>query len=278
MKKWFAILLVCPLFVFGGQWSHAQESDDGSAAVAENEVEVVDEEETAKEGRRRSKVAAKSGFDEEEPAARPSTGDQLEKLVALGPGVHAVKKDSEGRVKSCMVVGQASIRTVLGKAKGLEMARSKANLACSAEFVKWLQEEVNVYLSSDEENVVLVEGSEEGDAESLKESGKSIEKQSQKMESVSKGLVRGLQLVHKSVDDESKTYTIVKGWKADSVAATKKIQRDLAADEDEEEEGEDTDDEAESDSKKPRKGKIDKKIKDESVTSDDADEFLSDEE
>ena len=66
----------------------------------------------------------------------PSVEEQLAKLTALGPGVHSIQKDKNGHITACVVVGQARISTSLGKTKGLELARDKANLACSAEFVK----------------------------------------------------------------------------------------------------------------------------------------------
>jgi hypothetical protein len=50
----------------------------------------------------------------------------LSRIAKLGPGVHAIKKDKQGRVMSCIIVGQARISTVLGKAKGLQDARDKA--------------------------------------------------------------------------------------------------------------------------------------------------------
>ncbi len=201
----------------------------------------------------------------------PSVEEQMAKIAALGPGVHNIQKNKKGNITAFVVVGQARISTSLGKAKGLELARNKANLACSAEFVKWLKEEVSVYESNDEETVILLEGSEEGDDESLSESGKSVEKSSKKMESLSKGLVRGLQLLHKEVDGDGKTYTVIKGYKADTAEGAKKIAADLASDEPESKEP---------NSKKPtveaggKKKRIDKEIESGSVTSDDAAEFF----
>lgn len=156
----------------------------------------------------------------------PSLEDRMAQVIALGPGVHGVQKNKDGRITSLVVVGQARISTVLGKSKGLELARSKADLACSAEFVQWLKAEITVYESSDEEAIIL----SEGDGDSAKESGKSVEKSSTKMESLSKGLVRGLQVLHKNVDGEGQTYTVVKGWKADSVDGVKRVAAELAFD------------------------------------------------
>lgn len=204
----------------------------------------------------------------------PSIEERMAKIAALGPGVHSIQKDKKGHITACVVVGQARISTTLGKAKGMENARDKANLACSAEFVKWLKEEVNVYQSNDEETVTLIEGSEQGEDESLKESAKSVEKSSKKMESLSKGLVRGLQVLHKEVDGDGKTYTVVKGWNADTADGVKKVAADLASDEPESKESKNKKPTGEAGGKTSKDKKIDKDIESGSATSDDAAEFL----
>ena len=204
----------------------------------------------------------------------PSVEEQMAKIAALGPGVHKIQKDKKGHITSCVVVGQARISTTLGKAKGLELARDKANLACSAEFVKWLKAEVSVYESNDEETVVLLENDGKGDGDTPKESGKSVEKSSKKMESLSKGLVRGLQLVHKEVDGDGKTYTIIKGWKSDTAEGVKKVAADLASDEPKAKEGKNKKATGEAGDKKSKDKKIETDIESDSATSDDAAEFL----
>ena len=119
-----------------------------------------------------------------------------------------------------------------------------------------------------------MEGSEEGDAEALKEFGKSVESSGKKMESLSKGLVRGLQILHKQVDGDGKNYTIVKGWKADTAEAVKKVSADLASDEPESK-GDKSKKAASGASKeKAASKKIDKEIESGSATSDDAADFL----
>ena len=72
------------------------------------------------------------------PEATDSAG-KIQQLAELGPGVHKIQKDEAGRMKSCVIVGQARISTVLGNAKGLELARKRANLSANAEFVKWME-------------------------------------------------------------------------------------------------------------------------------------------
>ncbi len=197
----------------------------------------------------------------------PSVEEQMAKIASLGPGVQSIQKDKKGRIKSCLVVGTARISTALGKAKGLELARDKATLACSTEFVKWLKEDVSVYQSNDGETVTLLEGNEGAGDDSLKESAKYVEKNDKKMESIAKGIVRGLHTLHKAVDGDGKTYTVIKGWKADTAEGVKKIAADSASDEPE---------------SKATKGskdgsvakKADKDIDSESATSDDAADFL----
>ena len=190
--------------------------------------------------------------------------DPFAKFVKLGPGVHAIKKNKKGQIRSCIIVGQVRISTALGKEKGLELSREKASLAIVAEFAKWLKEDVSVYQGREEETIILMEGNEEPDQDTLKETGKAIEKSVTKIESISMGLVRGLQLLHKEISEDGKTLTIIKGWKSDMAEATKKVAADSKSD-----------DPAKPATRKDAKGKkVEKAIKGEKVTSDIAKEFL----
>lgn len=164
-------------------------------------------------------------------AEKESVEKEYEKIAKSGTGVYLIQKDGKGRITSCIIVGEARISTALGKGKGLENARQKADLACSAEFVKWLKQEIKVYQSVNEESVTLMEGKEENGGNELKEIGKAVEKNSVKMESISQGLVRGLQNAYKSIDGDGKNFIIIKGFKTDNANATKKLAKDLASDE-----------------------------------------------
>lgn len=208
-----------------------------------------------------SSVIVRAAEDEEAPSAEA----KMAKLVELGPGVHAIKKDKKKRIISCVVVGQARISTALGKSKGLEIARNKANLDASAQFVKWLNDDIVLQEASEDESITLMEGSEGEEGDTLSESGMSIEKNSKKMETVSKGLVRGLQLLHKQVDGNGKTYSVVKGWKAETSEGAKEISEGRSDDSSEKSSG---------GGKTKTKASKDKEIESDSSTSDDADEFL----
>lgn len=207
---------------------------------------------------------AQEGAPKEKPESASNvltTEERIAKLVKLGSGVHEIKKDESGEIVQCVIVGQARISTSLGNAKGLEMARDKADLDCSAKFVKWLKEEVSVYQSTEDETIILLEGtqSDSDEGSTLRESGKSIDKNSKKMESTAKGFVRGLTLLHKHSDD--KTYTIVKGWTRSNSQAVKKMARD-------------EDDDIQKGSSKSGVKNSKDYLKEDSATSDDADSFF----
>ncbi len=207
---------------------------------------------------------------EPDGSGRSATDEAMAKIVALGPGVHAIQKDKKGRITSCIVVGQSRISTALGKSKGLEVARKRADLNASAEFVKWLKQDVTVVENTDDETVTLLEGTGEANEDTLKESGKAVEKTGSKMTSISQGLVRGLQVLHVKTDGENKTLTVLKGWKAATAEGIKKVASDSKKDDpDSAEAGT-----SKSDSKevKPKKG--DKEIQDSESTSSDASDYL----
>jgi hypothetical protein len=201
--------------------------------------------------------------DDAKTSAKSAAEQEMAKLAALGPGVRAIQKDKKGRITSCIVVGQSRISTALGESKGLEVARKRADLSASAEFVKWLKQDVTVVENTDDETVTLLEGTE-------KESGKAVEKTGSKMTSISQGLVRGLQVLHVKTDGENKTITVLKGWKAATAEGVKKVASDSKKDDpDSAEAGT-----SKSDSKevKPKNG--DKEIQDSESTSSDASDYL----
>lgn len=207
---------------------------------------------------------------EEVPAADPKayTPDPAEKLVALGPGVHKVKKNENGAVTALVTIGQARISTALGKAKGLERARRSAALNADTEFSKWLKSKVGVAESEDSEDIVLLEND---GGKVPKETGKAVEKTSRKMELYSEGLLRGLQVIHIDQDPDSETLTVIKGWKADTADGTKKVAALMANDGEPEGGGAVASGAAGSAKSGGGEGKPYKK---KSTSSDDADEFL----
>ncbi len=202
--------------------------------------------------------------------------ERFAEIAQQPPGVplDSIKKNKKGRIVSCLVVAKSRISTVLGKAKGIETARDRANLQASAEFVKWLKQDVRVTEGMDDETIILMTGTEGSDGETNSESGKAIEKTSKKMEAVSQGLVRGLVAVYSEIDAESQEYIVIKGWKADTAEAVKKVAKDLKSDEPKDEKAKPSKskpaDEPES---KPTK-KSDKEIQSSRTISEGASDFL----
>lgn len=141
------------------------------------------------------------------PEATDSAG-KIQQLAELGPGVHKIQKDEAGRMKSCVIVGQARISTVLGNAKGLELARKRANLNANAEFVKWMEGSVKAVESMTNESIVYLEGS----AQAISESGKATEVTKDNVELVAQGIVRGMSLIGFNQDGTGGTLTVVYGW------------------------------------------------------------------
>jgi hypothetical protein len=136
------------------------------------------------------------------------TAGKIQQLAELGPGVHKIQKDEAGRMKSCVIVGQARISTVLGNTKGLELARKRANLNANAEFVKWMDGSVKAVESMANESIVYLEGS----AQAISESGKATEVTKDNVELVAQGIVRGMSLIGFHQDGAGGGLTVVYGW------------------------------------------------------------------
>ena len=137
-----------------------------------------------------------------------STEQIVKRLVDLGPGVHEIKKDPSGKLKSLKVVGQARISSVLGNAKGLEVAQQKAKLSAQQSYIQWLTTNASSVEVNDEETVITLSG----DGEKTTEQGKGSEKITNVIKSHSDGLIRGLALVGKDVNADGETLTLIYIW------------------------------------------------------------------
>ncbi len=139
-----------------------------------------------------------------------------------------MEKDNKGRIGAVLVVGKSRISTVLGKAKGLEIAQQRAVNDAKGKFMQWLKEDVTIRQGQDDETVILLEGMEEdGKDGGKKESGKAIEKNTTKFESVAKGLLRGLQIVYYDQDGKELAYTVVMKWSTKSNEAARQAEKEL---------------------------------------------------
>jgi len=156
-----------------------------------------------------SLVAQEEALPQEEAALQGESREQITKrLVDLGPGIHERKEDSAGKLKSVKVVGSARISKVLGAAKGLQIAQTKAKLSAQQAFIEWLNTNVSSVVVSEEETIVTLTG----DGEKTAEEAKGSEKTTNVTQSQADGLIRGLSLVGKDVDAEGETLTLIYIW------------------------------------------------------------------
>ena len=94
------------------------------------------------------------------------------------------------------------------------------------------------------------------------------------MEETAQGLVRGLVVVYSEIDAESDEYIVVKGWKADTAEAVKKLAKDQKSDEPKEEKVKPSKSKlVEEEESKPVK-KSDKELKSSKTISEGASDFL----
>lgn len=200
----------------------------------------------------------------------------FEDYAKMGNGVYNIKTNEKGEITSLIVVGTARVSTVLGATKGKDLARRKASLVCDSEFAKWCKTNLEITETSEDEEIIVMKGSENDDDETLEEEGKSTEVMQRKISSYAKQTLRGMQVLYSQLDADSKEFVIVKGLNMKRVDEVKKVAQALNNDNvDEPEEvktaPKTTDEDAPAEpEKKSRKGTL----KSETHVSPDADEFL----
>jgi hypothetical protein len=185
-----------------------------------------------------SQVAAAGSTNEqataESPADKPKTElDRIiDKYADTGvDGVVDVMTDKSGAINKVVIVGVAPISTVLGAADGLLTARREARLRAAGKFRQFLKEKVSIEEKTETERVVKLESKQGSD---LTESGQKVSKNSEKYQTISEGMVRGLQtLGYKvvSLNKKEKVYVMVCGWDTATSNATKGLAKDLDSDE-----------------------------------------------
>lgn len=146
-------------------------------------------------------------------AAQESPEQIVKRLTELGEGIHEVKSEG-GKLKSLMVVGQERISTVLGEAKGLQTAQKRATLKANAAFVEWMKTHVTSISSTGDETIITMAG----DGQNVSEQGKASETTRQQIVTMSEGLVRGLALVAKDQNPDTKMMTLIFSWSLEKAA------------------------------------------------------------
>lgn len=145
--------------------------------------------------------------------AQESPEQIVKRLTEMGEGVHEVKSEG-GKLKSLMIVGQDRISTVLGEAKGLQTAQKRATLKANAAFVDWMKMHVTSISSVSDETIITVAG----EGQNVSEQGKASETTRQQIVTMAEGLVRGLALVAKDQNPDTKMMTLIFSWSPEKAA------------------------------------------------------------
>jgi hypothetical protein len=150
--------------------------------------------------------------------------------LARGPAcVCKLEKDGTGRIESLLIVGKSPIHTSLGVTKAIEVATQRATNDAKAKFLQWLGEKAKVRVSQEDETIVLQEGTEDDKDGATRESSKAIEKNTTKFETVSKHLLRGLQMVYFEQQGKDKTYVVILKYSAKATEAAADAASDKAS-------------------------------------------------
>jgi hypothetical protein len=167
---------------------------------------------------------AKKAKDEDDEVQK-----EMSRYANGAPGVANVEKDEHGELQYLIVVGQARISTVLGKGKGLEIAKQRAAAAAKGAFLQWLKENAKLYERS-EDGTINIRVVEKEDAKKKDtEVSKGVEVTERKFESAAQGLIRAMQSVHGEVTDKGETWAVVMVFDAADAKAAKKVAKDLKA-------------------------------------------------
>jgi hypothetical protein len=151
--------------------------------------------------------------------AQESPEQIVKRLAEIGEGVQEVKVEN-GKLKSLKVVGQERISAVLGQPKGLQLAQKRATLKANAAFIEWMKTNVASVSSLDDETIVTMTG----DGQNVSEQGKSSEAMRQQVATAAEGLVRGLSLVAKDQDPDTKMLTLIFSWSPEKAALASEAQ------------------------------------------------------
>jgi hypothetical protein len=172
----------------------------------------------------------KSTRDADAPKApRKEDKEAFYARLARGPSrvcKKEIAKDKQGHVLAVYIVGKSRISTALGKNKGLEIAEKRAVIDGKGRFLQWLKEGATIREGKSDETVIVLEGTaEEGKEGAPRETGRAIEKNTTKFQSVATGMIRGLQPVYYNQDGDGKMYIIVMKWSAKSNAAAAQVDK-----------------------------------------------------
>ena len=121
-------------------------------------------------------------------------------------------------------MGTSRFSTVLGIAKGKNIAIQQAKRNAKVELVKWLKEKVAIEETNMEETVIQLKGQRGGE---LSEEGKGTEHLQTKITSIAEGIIRGTITLSVTIAepeaDGTQNLHIVLGWSKKTNQAAKEV-------------------------------------------------------
>ena len=136
------------------------------------------------------------------------------KLEALAKGrisgVTGIKKNSDGSVKSLLIIGRASLNKLLDADEAEQSAREDAGINASAAFSEYLNKNVTVSRRRSTMTATSSGGTEKDGATSSSASARTINVKSQEFSSLSKAAVAGMKEIYAGVHNNK--YVIIYAW------------------------------------------------------------------
>lgn len=154
---------------------------------------------------------------------------KIEKLLndamESGSGLTQPQFDKKGNMVSCIVIGSSSIPRSMSQGKALQFADKRAVNDVHRQFVTFVKTKTKVYQTEQNETIVCEEGSARDKEMSNSETSKDVSKNADKLESVSEGIVQGMERLAKKVDSEKRIYYVAYGWSKENAKAAAKLEK-----------------------------------------------------
>ena len=138
---------------------------------------------------------------EEQQSKQPSKAELLKQYAKGAAGVVDYAFDDEGRLIKVVVVGKATISTVLGP-RGEIVAERKAAMDCDAQFVQWFKKNMTVTENEDQEAIQRTTGSGNDDEVNREYEAKDSDNYSRVIESKASQVLRGMTPIYSGINPE----------------------------------------------------------------------------
>lgn len=132
--------------------------------------------------------------------------------------IEPVKTDANGNIRSLVIIGKAPLPRSMPRARAIDYAGKKAKRNAMVAFAEFLNTNISMQRSDNEEVVFKLKGSAAGDQEGASnEENNSTEVTSEQSKNYAKAALSGLRILAAGFDSNG-GYVIVFGWKLSDCA------------------------------------------------------------